>query len=73
MEGERAGGDTLVMKCIEKAIRAGAFRAAARRFPASRETFLAAADVNSAKVAALACQIAMAPTLPRRADRSSAR
>lgn len=49
-----------VEKMISLAARAGAFRAAARRFPDGRETLLAAADLNSAKAATLATEIAMA-------------
>lgn len=51
------GGRT-VERMIHFAVRAGAFRAGARRFPEARETMLAAADLNSARVAALADQIA---------------
>jgi hypothetical protein len=49
-----------VGKMIGYAVRAGAFRAGARTYPEAAETMLAAAQVNSAKVAALAYQIAMA-------------
>jgi hypothetical protein len=59
-----------VQRLIELAVRAGAFRAGARRLPEARETFIAAADLNSARVAALADRIAMAPTLLRRVDRT---
>jgi len=38
-----------IEKAVEFAIRAGAFSAAARDFPQAAETFLAAADVNSAR------------------------
>lgn len=50
--------DERVQKLIAHAVRAGAFRRAAQDYSDARETFLAAADLNSAKVAALACQIA---------------
>jgi hypothetical protein len=46
--------DGRVVLMIEKAIRAGAFRVAARRYPDAAETLMRAADVNSAKVRALA-------------------
>ena len=59
-----------VERMIFHAVRAGAFRAAARDFTDARATFEAAADVNSTRVAALADQIAMAPTLLRRVDRT---
>jgi hypothetical protein len=62
------GGRT-VERMIHFAVRAGAYRRAATQFPESAATFMAAAQVNSARVAALADRIAMAPTLLRRVDR----
>lgn len=62
------GGRT-VERMIHFAVRAGAFRRAAAQYKDAAETFMAAADVNSARVAALADRIAMAPTLLRRVDR----
>lgn len=47
-----------VERLVFHAVRAGAFRAAARVYFDARETFEQAADINSAKVAALASQIA---------------
>lgn len=51
--------DGRVQQLIEKAILAGAFSVAARRYPDVAEVYRAAADVNSARVARLADQIAM--------------
>jgi hypothetical protein len=59
-------------RMIAYAVRAGRFRAAARNYPDAATTFRAAADVNSAKAATLAGQIAMgtatAIASPRRAQ-----
>lgn len=55
---EARGGTSPVQRLIEKAVRAGAFSVAARQYPDARETFLAAADVNSERVRALADEIA---------------
>lgn len=65
------GRDARLIRLIECAVRAAAFRLAAVNYPESHETFLAAAQVNSARVAALADQIATgsAPTLPARLRR----
>jgi hypothetical protein len=52
------GRSAQVERLIGYAVRAGAFRAAARDYIDARATFEAAAGVNSAKVAALAYQIA---------------
>lgn len=49
-----------VERMIFYAARAGAFRKAGRDYPESRETFEAAASVNSARVGALMLKIAMA-------------
>lgn len=51
-----------VERLVFFAVRAGAFRAAARQFFDARETFEQAAAINSAKVTALASAIAMAGT-----------
>ncbi|UPT53145.1 hypothetical protein [Synechococcus phage Yong-M4-211] len=50
--------DRKTLELIRIACRAGAFRAAARHYPDASATFRRAADVNSARVAALADQIA---------------
>lgn len=59
-------------RMIAYAVRAGAFRAAARDYPDVSGTYQAAADINSAKAATLAGQIAMgtatAIASPRRAQ-----
>jgi Holliday junction resolvase len=47
-------------RLIAYAARAGGFRATARKFPDAAETFMAAAELNSAKAATLAAEIAMA-------------
>lgn len=51
-------GQTNVERLIFHAVRAGAFRAAARQFKDAAPTFEAAADVNSAKACRLADEIA---------------
>lgn len=49
-----------VERLVFLAVRAGAFRAAARDYPEAAETFTAAADLNSARAATLADTIAKA-------------
>lgn len=49
-----------VLRMIDHAVRAGAFRAGARNYPQASATFMAAAELNSAKAATLASAIATA-------------
>lgn len=58
-----------VEKLIGYAVRAGAFRAAARDYPQASATFMAAAAVNSERVRRAAEQIAMAGRANVRATR----
>lgn len=64
--------DSKIGQLIERAVKAGAFSAAARRYPRSAVTFVMASALNSAAVARLAEDVAMAPTLARRVNRHSA-
>lgn len=63
--------DRKTLELIRIACRAGAFRRAARVYTEARPTFMAAADLNSAKVRRLALQIARGATAiaPPRAAR----
>lgn len=58
-----------ISRAIELAVRAGAFSVAARRYPAVAETYLAAAEVNSARAKrALDEAMGAAGTVPFRAS-----